>query len=106
LRLVAESWLVLTDSGGLQEEAPSFRRPVLVLRERTERTEGVASGASRLVGTDARKIVQEVMALLRHPAAYARMVPNSNPYGDGKAAARIVQTIAQNFATKQRELAA
>lgn len=82
--------LVLTDSGGVQEEAPAFGKPVLVLRQVTERPEGVAAGASRLVGTDPDTIVREASRLLDEPAAYAAMASVRNPYGDGKAAQRIV----------------
>jgi len=87
--------LVLTDSGGLQEEAPSLGKPVLVLRETTERQEAVRAGASRLVGTDAVRIVEETYRLLDDPAAYARMAHVTNPYGDGHAAERIVDALAQ-----------
>ncbi len=93
LRLVSDSWLILTDSGGLQEEAPSFRRPVLVLRDRTERTEGVASGDARVVGTRAERIVDTVVTLLHSPDDFAQRVPAENPYGDGLASERIVRSI-------------
>jgi len=85
--------LVLTDSGGLQEEAPSLDKPVLVLRETTERPEAVAAGATRVVGTDPRRIVDETYQLLDDPAAYARMAGAPNPYGDGRAAERIVDAL-------------
>jgi UDP-N-acetylglucosamine 2-epimerase len=93
LRLVADSWLVLTDSGGLQEEAPSFGRPVLVLRDQTERTEGIAAGVARLVGTDVDKIVDAVLALLESRTTVARSTVETNPYGDGRAARRIVAAL-------------
>lgn len=81
--------LILTDSGGVQEEAPSLARPVLVLRTTTERPEGVTAGAARLVGTDRAAIVREADRLLDDPAAYAAMAKVENPYGDGRAAERI-----------------
>ena len=84
------STVILTDSGGIQEEAPSIGRPVLVLRETTERPEGVAAGTARLVGTDRARIVQETARLLTDGRAYAKMSRARNPYGDGRAAARIV----------------
>jgi len=87
--------LVLTDSGGIQEEAPTFRKPVLVMREVTERPEGVAAGVARVVGTDRARIVAETERLLRDPAAYAAMAAAENPYGDGRAAERIVDALAR-----------
>jgi UDP-N-acetylglucosamine 2-epimerase len=98
LRLVAASWLILTDSGGLQEEAPSFGRPVLVLRERTERTEGVERGVARLVGVDPARIIGEVLSLLDSPSEYTRLTPSVNPYGDGQAANRVVAAIRRRVA--------
>lgn len=83
--------LVLTDSGGIQEEAPALGKPVLVLRDVTERPEGVAAGTVRLVGTDRERIVAEAARLLDEPAAYERMARAVNPYGDGRAAERIVR---------------
>lgn len=91
--LLKAATLVLTDSGGLQEEAPALGKPVLVLREVTERPEGVEAGCARLVGTERRRIVEEAGRLLRDPAEYRRMVAAVNPYGDGRAAARIVQAL-------------
>jgi len=85
--------LVLTDSGGLQEEAPSFDVPVLVLRERTERPEGVAAGCARVVGTDAKRVQGHVLRLLEDDAAYTAMAASPNPYGDGRAAERIVRRL-------------
>jgi UDP-N-acetylglucosamine 2-epimerase (non-hydrolysing) len=87
---MAACTLILTDSGGIQEEAPSLGKPVLVLRETTERPEAVEAGTVRLVGTDRARIVREVAALLSNPADYARMAQAHNPYGDGHAAGRIV----------------
>ncbi len=91
--LLKRCTLVLTDSGGLQEEAPSLNRPVLVLRETTERPEAVACGATKIVGTDPQRIAQEVYHLLDRPSAYARMASAINPYGDGCAAERIAATL-------------
>ncbi len=87
---VAASRFVLTDSGGLQEEAPTLGRPVLVMRRETERPEGLEAGTLRLVGSDRHDIVEGARRLLTDRAAYARMARASNPYGDGRAAERIV----------------
>lgn len=91
IRLVNRATLVLTDSGGVQEEAPALGKPVLVLRETTERPEGVTAGVAKLVGTDPAAIIDSVSELLSNPAAYAAMVRGGSPYGDGKAAARIAE---------------
>jgi UDP-N-acetylglucosamine 2-epimerase (non-hydrolysing) len=93
VHLMKNAALILTDSGGLQEEAPSFGIPVLVMRETTERPEGVEAGTLKLVGTDANHIVQEASHLLDDESAYAQMAKASNPYGDGHAAERIVQAL-------------
>ncbi len=93
-RLLERCDLILTDSGGVQEEAPAFGKPVLVLRETTERPEGVEAGTARLVGTDADRIVAEAERLLDDPAAYAAMARAHNPFGDGRSAARIVELLA------------
>jgi UDP-N-acetylglucosamine 2-epimerase (non-hydrolysing) len=85
--------LVLTDSGGLQEEAPGLGIPVLVMRAVTERPEGVQAGTVRLVGTDTERVVAETRRLLDDPAAHAAMARAVNPYGDGQAAHRIVQAL-------------
>jgi len=85
--------LILTDSGGLQEEAPTFGVPVLVLRETTERPEGVDAGTLKLVGTETSRIVQEAKRLLDDPIEYGKMSKASNPYGDGHAAERIVEAL-------------
>lgn len=85
--------LVLTDSGGLQEEAPGLGVPVLVMRETTERPEGIDAGTVRLVGTNRQKIVSESCRLMDDPAAHAQMAQAVNPYGDGRAAERIVEAI-------------
>lgn len=91
--VLARAHLVLTDSGGLQEEAPSLGVPVLVLRETTERPEAVEAGVSRLVGTDAARIFTTASTLLRDRGAHAVMARRVNPYGDGRAAARIVDAL-------------
>ena len=89
LGIMSRCYLILTDSGGIQEEAVSFHKPVLVLRNTTERPEGVAAGAAKLVGTEPQRIVGEAVRLLDDRAAYAAMASVPNPYGDGRAAARI-----------------
>jgi UDP-N-acetylglucosamine 2-epimerase (non-hydrolysing) len=91
--LMSRAYLVLTDSGGLQEEAPSLDKPVLVLRHVTERPEVTALGAAKLVGTACETIVREVVRLLEDPVAYGEMASVANPYGDGHASQRIVQAI-------------
>ena len=93
IHLMKRSRLILTDSGGIQEEAPSFHVPVLVMRDKTERPEGIEAGAVKLVGTRRERIVAEATRLLCDPTARAAMVCSQNPYGDGKAAARIVSTL-------------
>ena len=85
--------LILTDSGGIQEEAPAFGIPVLVLRETTERPEGVDAGTLKLVGTETSRIVEEARRLLDDPVEYGKMSKASNPYGDGHAAERIVEAL-------------
>ena len=97
LRLMQRSYLILTDSGGIQEEAPSFRKPVLVLREVTERPELVEANAGRVVGTDARRIVEAVERLIWDAGEYQKMVSAGNPFGDGHAAERIVGALAQHL---------
>jgi UDP-N-acetylglucosamine 2-epimerase (non-hydrolysing) len=96
-QLMNRSHVVLTDSGGVQEEAPSLGKPVLVMRDTTERPEGVAAGTARLVGTDPAVIVPQVRALLHDRGAYARMANAVNPYGDGDAAERVVAALAHFF---------
>jgi UDP-N-acetylglucosamine 2-epimerase (non-hydrolysing) len=89
-RLLGRAHIVITDSGGIQEEAPSLGKPVLVTRETTERTEGLAAGTLRLVGTNPQVIFDEATRLLESEVAYREMADAENPYGDGHAAARIV----------------
>ncbi|QDS97522.1 non-hydrolyzing UDP-N-acetylglucosamine 2-epimerase [Adhaeretor mobilis] len=91
--LARASRLILTDSGGVQEEAPSLGKPVLVMRDTTERPEGVEAGAVRLVGPNADRIVSEAMTLLTDEATHQAMARTANPYGDGQAAERIVQRV-------------
>jgi UDP-N-acetylglucosamine 2-epimerase (non-hydrolysing) len=98
VHLMNRAYLILTDSGGVQEEAPSLGKPVLVLREVTERPEGVAAGTAVVVGTDHDRIVQVASDLLTSREAYQRMATAVNPYGDGKASGRIVRALVERFA--------
>ena len=91
--LASRSYFIMSDSGGVQEEAPSLGKPVLVLRDTTERPEGVKVGTLKLVGTDPECVKEEMTALLTDPDLYQKMAPARNPYGDGKASERIVQAI-------------
>lgn len=100
--LMKRSYLILTDSGGIQEEAPSLGKPVLVMRRTTERREGVETGCSELVGTDRRRIVERAAVLLKDKKAYRAMVTSTNPYGDGKAAARIRRALGYHFGMSRR----
>ena len=93
VHLMAKSYIVLTDSGGIQEEAPGLGKPVLVMRDTTERPEALTAGTVKLVGTDYDKIVSAVSTLLDDEAAYQAMSRAVNPYGDGKACGRIVETL-------------
>jgi UDP-N-acetylglucosamine 2-epimerase (non-hydrolysing) len=95
--IMAKSRLILTDSGGIQEEAPSLGKPVLVLRNKTERPEAVEAGTVKIIGTDTRKIVEETIILLENKDEYGRMAKALNPYGDGKASDRIVQIILEKL---------
>lgn len=92
-----KSYIILTDSGGIQEEAPSLGKPVLVLRDTTERPEGIDAGTLKLVGTDENKIYDETKKLLTNNDEYIKMSNASNPYGDGHASERIVNAIINNF---------
>ncbi|ABP62655.1 UDP-N-acetylglucosamine 2-epimerase (non-hydrolyzing) [Enterobacter sp. 638] len=94
--LMNHAWLILTDSGGIQEEAPSLGKPVLVMRETTERPEAVKAGTVRLVGTDMKRIVDEVTNLLRDEKEYQAMSHAHNPYGDGEACSRILHALKHN----------
>ncbi len=93
VHVLRRATLVLTDSGGIQEEAPTFGKPVLVLRDVTERPEAVAAGCARVVGTNRAAIVASTSELLTDPAAYSRMAKVRNPFGDGHASARIVRVL-------------
>ena len=95
--LIARCFFVLTDSGGLQEEAPALGKPVLVMRRETERPEAIAAGTAKLVGVEQEEILREANALLHSEAAYAGMAKAVNPYGDGQASERIVQAILWHF---------
>lgn len=95
--LMNRAYLILTDSGGIQEEAPSLGKPVLVMRETTERPEAVEAGTVKLVGTDVEKIIREVTLLLNDHQAYQTMSQAHNPYGDGKACQRIIDAIKHAF---------
>ena len=90
---MSRAYLILTDSGGIQEEAPALATPVLVLRDETERTEAVQAGVARLVGVDHDRILAECTRLLHRPEAYAEMVRGESPYGDGKSAQRIAEVL-------------
>jgi len=97
VRLLGMADLVLTDSGGVQEEAPALGKPVLVMRETTERPEGVAAGTALLVGADRNRIVSETCRLLDDPIAYGAMSHAHNPYGDGRAAERIAEIVIRSL---------
>ena len=95
--LMNQSHIILTDSGGIQEEAPSLGKPVLVMRDTTERPEAVESGTVKLVGTDKKKIIDAVQALLDDEILYSEMSRAHNPYGDGKASKRIIENLMQHL---------
>jgi UDP-N-acetylglucosamine 2-epimerase (non-hydrolysing) len=97
VNLMKRCALILTDSGGIQEEAPALGKPVLVMRETTERPEGVAAGTARLIGTEEKAIVDAAARLLTDPSAYQSMSQAANPYGDGRAAERIRQVLFRHF---------
>ena len=96
--LMVRSHVLLTDSGGVQEEGPSLGKPVLVMRDKTERPEAVDAGTAKLVGTDSDRIVEQVGQLLDSPDAYRRMTKVHNPYGDGHACQRIAAAMRAHFA--------
>lgn len=98
--LIAKSFFVMTDSGGIQEEAPSFHKPVLVLRTETERPEAVAAGTVKVVGTETSRVVSEAEALLSDPAEYGKMASAKNPYGDGHASEKIIDAIRKTMSDK------
>lgn len=95
--LMKKSYLILTDSGGIQEEAPSLGKPVIVMRDKTERPEAVAAGTVKLVGTSAESIAKEVRLLLSDDMEYKKMSASHNPYGDGNASSRIVDSLKSHF---------
>ena len=97
VQLMKRAYFILTDSGGIQEEAPGLGKPVLVLREVTERPEAIAAGMVRLVGTDPGRIVAETIRLLENSQAYNQMAHAANPYGDGHAAERIVDLLCKEW---------
>ena len=98
--LMHRAYLILTDSGGVQEEAPALGKPVLVLRDTTERPEAVDAGTVKLIGTDRERVYEEAKKLLTDEAEYSRMAESVNPYGDGKAAARIVARLRREAAAQ------
>jgi len=93
VHLMKRSTIILTDSGGIQEEAPSLGKPVLVMRQKTERPEGIAAGTVRLVGTSRQSIESAASELMDDPEAYRKMAQAKNPYGDGKASRRIADIL-------------
>lgn len=97
IRALDKCEIILSDSGGVQEEAPALGKPVLVMRETTERPEGVVAGTAKLVGTDCDRIVSEISTLLDDKAAYQAMARAHNPFGDGQASARIAKVVAHGF---------
>ena len=97
INLMSKSYIILTDSGGIQEEGPSLGKPVLVLRDETERPEAVEAGVAKLIGTNEERVYREVVTLLDSRDKYREMSKNINPYGDGKASERIVKKILYNF---------
>ena len=99
--LMHRSTLILTDSGGVQEEAPALGKPVLVLRGTTERPEAVTAGTVKLVGTEEERVYREAKRLLTDAAEYSRMAEARSPYGDGKAAGRIVDAILYHFGKRE-----
>ena len=101
--LAARSYFIMTDSGGVQEEAPSLGKPVLVLRDTTERPEGVEAGTLKLVSTESKKVKEEMEELLDNDAEYQRMAQAKNPYGDGKASERILDAIAYYFGVTDKK---
>jgi UDP-N-acetylglucosamine 2-epimerase len=103
--LLKRCHFVVTDSGGIQEEAPSFGKPVLVTRETTERPEAAELGLAKLVGTSEERLLAEMTALLDSPEAYSRMSRIANPYGDGRASCRIAQQLAVEAAKACSEIA-
>lgn len=104
LFLMSESYIIITDSGGIQEEAPSFGKPVLITRSVTERPEAMEHGLSKLVGTDRHEIFTEANLLLTNSEVYSNMTAKLNPYGDGKTSKKIVNILYNSFTEKSREI--
>lgn len=100
--IAARNYFIMSDSGGVQEEAPSLGKPVLVLRDTTERPEEVSAGALKLVGTESKNIHEAIETLLTDEIVYHQMSQASNPYGDGRASERIVEAIAYYFDRAER----
>lgn len=105
VKLMQRSTLILTDSGGVQEEAPAFGKPILVLRDTTERPEGIEAGTARLVGTDSETILEHARELLSDDSAYAKMAHTESPYGDGRAAERIRWVVSRALGVSTPEAA-
>jgi len=101
---MTKAHLIITDSGGIQEEGPSFHKPILVFRKVTERPEGLAAGCVKLIGLEREDVVQETSRLLDDQEAYRNMTANGNPYGDGRAAERIIQAIKYYFGLGERPI--
>ena len=97
---IKQSYLILTDSGGIQEEAPTLGKPVFVLRKKTERPEGIKAGISFLIGTDTDKIVEEVSKIIEDKKLYESIANAKNPFGDGRASERILKIILENLYSK------
>lgn len=93
IHLLSKSYLILTDSGGIQEEAPSLKKPVLLLREVSERPEGIKSGVVKIVGTDKDDIINNVFQLIENNELYSKMIAQENPFGDGHAGERIAEIV-------------
>jgi UDP-N-acetylglucosamine 2-epimerase (non-hydrolysing) len=94
---MAKSYLIITDSGGIQEEGPSLQKPILVFRKVTERPDGIHSGGVKFIGLERKSVFKEASRLLNDPKAYRSMIANENPYGDGQSAKRIIQAIRHHF---------
>jgi UDP-N-acetylglucosamine 2-epimerase (non-hydrolysing) len=103
LKLMSKSYLILTDSGGICEEAPSFNVPVLILRNKTERKEAIIGGTAKLVGTAYEKIIKNVSELIRNNQKYKKMIKKKNPFGDGKAAKRIVEYLKFYYGYREKK---
>jgi UDP-N-acetylglucosamine 2-epimerase (non-hydrolysing) len=97
INIMSEAHIILTDSGGIQEEAPAFGKPVLILREKTERPEAIKFKTARLVGTETGRIVGETEKLLASATEYRKLVAKKNPFGDGKAAQRICMFLLHRY---------